>query len=68
MKKLDEEIQRQQEQVLKVAEKWYLSHFRKDCHQKVVREREINVDYMSAMQQQLPTVCDAKSDNDIQSI
>jgi hypothetical protein len=28
MKKMDEEIQRQQDQVLKVAEKWYLSHFR----------------------------------------
>jgi hypothetical protein len=27
-KKLDEEIQRQQDQVLKVAKKWYLTHFR----------------------------------------
>jgi hypothetical protein len=33
--KLDEEIQ-QQDQVLKVA-KWYLSHFRVDFYQKVVR-------------------------------
>jgi hypothetical protein len=32
MKKMDEEIQRQQDQVLKVAEKWFLSHFRVDCH------------------------------------
>jgi hypothetical protein len=32
--------------VLKVAEKWYLSHFRVDRHQKIVREREINVDYI----------------------
>jgi hypothetical protein len=32
MKKMDEEIQRQQDQVLKVADKWYLSHFRVDHH------------------------------------
>jgi hypothetical protein len=32
MKKIDEEIQRQQDQVLKVAKKWFLSHFRVDCH------------------------------------
>jgi hypothetical protein len=32
MKKMDEEIQRQQDQVLKVAKKWFLSHFRVDCH------------------------------------
>ena len=65
MKKLDEEIQRQQEKVLKVAKKWYLSHFRKDRHQKVVREREINVDYMSAMLQLLPTIGDARSAKEI---
>jgi hypothetical protein len=35
--------------VLKVAKKWFLSHFRVDCHQKVVREREINVDYMTVV-------------------
>jgi hypothetical protein len=68
MKKLDGKIQWQQDQVLKVAKKRYLSHFRVDRHQKVVREREINVDYMSAVLQRLPTVCDAKSANDIQSI
>jgi hypothetical protein len=45
MKKLDKEIQRQ-DQVLKVVEKWYLLHFRVDRHQKVVQEREINVDCM----------------------
>jgi hypothetical protein len=32
MKTLDKKIQRQQDQVLKVAKKWYLSHFRVDCH------------------------------------
>jgi hypothetical protein len=32
MKKVDEDIQREQDQVLKVAKKWYLSHFRVDCH------------------------------------
>jgi hypothetical protein len=68
MKKLDKEIQRQQDQVLKVAKKWYLSHFRVDRHQKVIQEREINVDYMSTVQQQLPMVCDAKSVDDIHSI
>jgi hypothetical protein len=35
--------------VLKVAEKWFLSHFRVDCRQKNAREREINIDYMSAV-------------------
>jgi hypothetical protein len=54
--------------VYKVAQKWYLSYFRKDRHQKVVRVRKINVDYMSAVQQSLPTVCDTKSADDIQSI
>jgi hypothetical protein len=51
MKKVDEEIQWQQNQVLKVAEKWFLSHFRVDCHQKAVRERQINVDYVSVVLQ-----------------
>jgi hypothetical protein len=32
MKKIDKEVQRQQDQVPKVAEKWFLSHFRVDCH------------------------------------
>jgi hypothetical protein len=32
------------------------------------REREINIDYMSAVLQQLPTVRDARSPDDIQSI
>jgi hypothetical protein len=52
--------------VLNVAKKWYLSHL--DCHQKVVWEMAINVDYMSAVLQQVPMVCHAKSANDIQSI
>jgi hypothetical protein len=37
MKKMDEEIQRQQDQMLKVEKKWYLSHFKVDRHQKVVK-------------------------------
>jgi hypothetical protein len=68
MKKMDEDIQREQDQVLKVAKKWYLSHFRVDYHQKVIREREINVDYMSVVSQKLPTICDTKSADDIHSI
>jgi hypothetical protein len=54
MRKIDEEIHRQKDQVLKVADKWYLSHFRVDCHQKTVQEREINAEYMLAVLQQLP--------------
>jgi hypothetical protein len=68
MMKIDKEIQRQQDQVLKVAEKWFLSHFRVDCHQRAVREREINIDYMSVVLQQLPTIGDARSTDDITSI
>jgi hypothetical protein len=68
VKKIDEEVQRQQDQVLKVAEKWFLLHFRVDCHQKTVREREINVDYMLAVLQQLPMIGDARSADDIPSI
>jgi hypothetical protein len=51
MKKIDEEVQQQIDQVFKVADKWFLSHFRVDCHQKAVQEREINAEYMSAMLQ-----------------
>jgi hypothetical protein len=29
-----------------VAKKCYVSHFKVDRHQKVIKEREINVDYM----------------------
>jgi hypothetical protein len=54
--------------VLKVADKWYLSHFRVDCHQKTVQEREINAEYMLAVLQQLPTIGDARSADDIPSI
>jgi hypothetical protein len=32
MKKIDEEVQQQKDQVLKVADKWFLSYFRVDCH------------------------------------
>ena len=65
MKKMDEEIQRQQDQMLKVAKKWYLSHFKVDRHQKVVKEREIDADYMSSVLQQLPTIGDARLADDI---
>jgi hypothetical protein len=41
MKRLDEEFQRQQAQISKVAKKWYLSHFKVDHHQKVVKKREV---------------------------
>jgi hypothetical protein len=68
MKKIDEEIQRQQDQMLKVAKKWYLSHFKVDHHQKVVKEREIDADYMSSVLQQLPTIGDARPVDDIPSI
>jgi hypothetical protein len=49
-------------------EKWYLSHFRIDHHQKVIREREINFDYLSVLLDQLPTVSNAASFDDLQSI
>jgi hypothetical protein len=68
MKKIDEETHRQKDQVLKVADKWYLSHFRVDSHQKTVQEREINAEYMLAVLQQLPTIGDARSVDDIASI
>jgi hypothetical protein len=54
--------------MLKVAKKWYLSHFKVDRHQKVVQEREIDDDYMSSVLQQLPTIGDARSVDDIPSI
>ena len=43
-----------------MAKKWYLSHFKVDHHQKVVKEREIDADYMSSVLQQLPTIADYK--------
>jgi hypothetical protein len=68
MKKIDEEAHRQKDQVLKVVDKWYLSHFKVDSHQKTVQEREINAEYMLAMLQQLPRIGDARSADDIPSI
>jgi hypothetical protein len=68
MKKIDDEVQRQKDQVLKVADKWFLSHFRVDCHQKTVQEREINAEYMTVVLQQLPTIGDVRSADDIPSI
>ena len=50
------------------ADKWFLSHFRVDCHQKTVQERGIDADYMSSVLQQLPTIGDARSADDIPSI
>jgi hypothetical protein len=32
MKKIDDEVQRQKDQVLNVADKWFLSHFKVDCN------------------------------------
>jgi hypothetical protein len=46
---------------------WYLSHFRIDRHNKVVWAREIKLDTMSTLPQQLPNVSDAASFDDIQS-
>jgi hypothetical protein len=54
--------------MLKVAKKWYLSHFKVDRHQKVVKKREIDTDYMSSVLQQLPTIGDARLVDDILSI
>jgi hypothetical protein len=64
MKKWEEEFHRQQAlpksgslssaQKHEFMEKWYLSYFSIDRHQKVVREREINFDSLSALLQQLP--------------
>ena len=56
MKRLDEEFQRQQAQISKVAKKWYLSHFKVDHHQKVVKKREVKYDSLSALLHQLPIV------------
>jgi transposase len=49
MKRLDEEFQRHLAQISKVAEKWYLSHFKVDHHQKVVKKREVKYDSLSAL-------------------
>jgi hypothetical protein len=49
-------------------EKRYHSHFRIDRHQKVIREREINYDSLSALLQQLPTVSDDTSFDNFQYI
>ena len=51
-----------------MVKKWYLSHFKVDRHQKVVKEREIDADYMSSVLQQLPTIGDVRSADDISSI
>jgi hypothetical protein len=37
IQRLDEEVQRQQVHISKLPKKWYLSHFKVDRHQKVVK-------------------------------
>jgi hypothetical protein len=56
MKRLDEEFQRQSAHISKMKEKWYLSHFKVDRHQKVVKEREVKYDSLSALLHQFPIV------------
>jgi hypothetical protein len=68
MKMLDEEFQRQQDQISKVAKKWYLSHFKVNHHQKVVKKREVKYDSLSALLHQLPIVSNTTSLADIQSV
>jgi hypothetical protein len=68
MKKLDEEFQRQQAQKREVAEKWYLSLFRIDRDQKVIQKRKINLDSVPYLLQQLTTVSEFVSSDDIQVI
>jgi hypothetical protein len=68
MKRLDEEFQRQQAHISKVAEKWYLSHFKVDHHQKVVKKREVKYDSLSALLHQLPIVSNTTPLADIQSV
>jgi hypothetical protein len=68
MKRLDEEFQRQQAQISKVAENWYLSHFKVDHHQKVVKKREVKYDSLSALLHQLPIVSNTTPLDDIQSV
>jgi CRISPR/Cas system-associated protein Csx1 len=51
-----------------VAERRYLSHFKIYHDQKVVKEREIKFDSLSAFLKQLPTISDDMSSNEIQSI
>jgi hypothetical protein len=68
MNKLDEQLQRQKAQIGKMMEKWCLSHFRMDRHHKVVKEREIKHDSLSALLQQLPIVSKTTPLANIQSI
>jgi hypothetical protein len=51
-----------------VAEKWYLSHFKVDHHQKVVKKREVKYDSLSALLHQHPIVSNTTLLADIQSI
>jgi hypothetical protein len=51
-----------------VAEKWYLSHFKVDHHQKVVKKREVKYDSLSSLLHQHPIVSNTTLLADIQSI
>jgi transposase len=68
MKRLDEEFQRQQAQISKVAKKWFLSHFKVDHHQKVVKKREVKYDSLSAFLHQLPMVSNTTPLADIENM
>jgi hypothetical protein len=51
-----------------VAEKWYLSHFKVDHHQKVVKKRDVKYDSLSALLHQHPIVSNTTLLADIQSV
>jgi hypothetical protein len=68
MKRLDEVFQRQQAQISKVAKKWYLSHFKVDHHQKVIKKREVKYDSLSALLHQLSIVSNTTPLADIQYV
>jgi hypothetical protein len=51
-----------------MAEKWYLSHFKVDHHQKVVKKRELKYDSLSALLHQLPILSNTTPLADTQSI
>jgi hypothetical protein len=68
MKMLDEEFQRQKAQISKMTKKGYLSHFKVDLHQKVVKERGLKYDSLTALMHQLPIVSNTTPLVDIQSI
>jgi hypothetical protein len=68
IKRLDKEFQRQQAQLSKVAKKWYLSHFKVNHHQKVVKEKEVKYDSLAALLHQLPILSNTTPLADIQYV